>query len=703
MDSFLEKLLKEENMNEYYASHRGEFITHVEFLTDDAIKPSTFDLFSEVLEAISKNDLSRDIIFDFFTYLNPEDYSLAMEALVAFSLENIDIQSMIDALPIVVKNNVGRNGIIENCFGPFTKIKGALAKHPYQLQYERACGEVLDIMLDDILTCDSLKCGIIEKSFKAFFKTGFMLSGSKYRQLLTMERLLETEYDYMIIVSSINKAVESEMIETLDSYEKKRVIEDVLEYASGKPDIFITNSVKSTAEVLTTVAASIGDEEYTREIVARSKQIFPQVPIFGFINALKTISDEKFTLGFLEHHGNEEEIELNFPKLVRSKERLDRYLEFKERKEERLAVIVNLEDEALQALYLPECNFSAIAKDLKDPAPIYIGLPEDLRFGVEYEAEGYNPEIAKKLFRNIDTSDWEIKSEISLTEGTEVTSVEHFSDGKGLAKALKMAEIMEAMGFREEQTCGGHIHFGFDYFESDGTGGVKSLSNLIRIWKEAEEIIYKISNKEGELPREDVIEVADVLHASLDEVDTIENRESLNSILKQAEDQKYRGINLSNIGSLDKNTIEFRVSNGTLDRQTIMDNIRLFGSLMMVSKEMTFYPEKYELKIRAFMNRDASERDKLEALLDLLFTDEKVRDIYRRRWDSVKESEEFDQVASKDPTFRRGDYTLEKYARKAVSEVDLSDMGKFIAIYENDKKRQEEKGSQDGFSKPRAI
>ena len=179
------------------------------------------------------------------------------------------------------------------------------------------------------------------------------------------------------------------------------------------------------------------------------------------------------------------------------------------------------------------------------------------------------------------------------------------------------------------------------------------------------------------------------MDASIYDVDNIDNPESYENILEGARDEKHFGLNLSNIRSEDKNTIEFRVPNGTIDRETLMNNIRLYGTMMFVSKDMVLNPEKYKEKFDAYRDRSLSERDKLEALLDLLFESDEVKDIYRQRWDSVKDEEIYDEISMGSTTFKRGDYTLSKYAKKCVSEVRTTDIKDFRDYMEKRKRKDD--------------
>ena len=57
---------------------------------------------------------------------------------------------------------------------------------------------------------------------------------------------------------------------------------------------------------------------------------------------------------------------------------------------------------------------------------------------------------------------------------------------------------------------------------------------------------------------------------------------------------RYSGINFMNTGSQGKNTIEFRLANGTIDPDTWIENINLFGGLVKSAQELAEIQKKPE-------------------------------------------------------------------------------------------------------------
>lgn len=63
---------------------------------------------------------------------------------------------------------------------------------------------------------------------------------------------------------------------------------------------------------------------------------------------------------------------------------------------------------------------------------------------------------------------------------------------------------------------------------------------------------------------------------------------------------RYASINLTNLGGKKKNTIEFRLSNGTIDPKVIKENVFLYASIIDTAVKMTKEPEKMQEALKNF-------------------------------------------------------------------------------------------------------
>jgi len=418
------------------------------------------------------------------------------------------------------------------------------------------------------------------------------------------------------------------------------------------------------------ILQDIRDNKNTLGITSEIMEMEPEF----IIEVLETVGDDALAISYLKESGLYEFD--NIKNIAKSPKTIENIIEENNLTEkEKIKLIANSEDiKEISRLLREKTNIEDELLDIDSVPSARLGLPENLTFGIELEAEGLIADKAKRVFdyikeKNPNIKDWVIKKDGSLENGTEIVSP-ILTDRKETVHQIEyVSKIMQDVGFQETDTCGGHIHFGADFLDiGDGQGPEKALKNLRMIWKEGEELFYKMSNGEGKVTRS-----GDSMYAS-GIADILDDE---NEVMQRLQESRRRGVNFCNLKPGGKNTIEFRLSNGTIDPEEVKQNIYLFGRLMVVSKDMAICPEKYEKKVINLKNRDISEAEKEEALLDLLFENEAEKDVYRRRWNAVKEEQIYDSFAPKTLTFRRGDFSIRDVAKSFLNEVKLEDMQEF--------------------------
>lgn len=267
-----------------------------------------------------------------------------------------------------------------------------------------------------------------------------------------------------------------------------------------------------------------------------------------------------------------------------------------------------------------------------------ISLPEGMTIGVEIEAEGR--EIRGKLF-----DEWEAKADGTLNNGTEVVSPILKSQENDTRNIYIMCTVLKEMGLECSEQCGGHIHIGADHLTSK-----EAYTNLIELWGNLEEILYIISNAEGEIiRREGASTYATPLSRKIEEAlqtgtINLEGENDLETFIEQMQSvqgDRYSGLNLLNVGT-GKNTIEFRLSNGTIDPDTWIQNINLFGGIVHTAEriaQLQRIPEgertpEQQLPIELFErinNPEIPEEEKLDSILTLAVVPDK-KQIYEKRY-----------------------------------------------------------------------
>lgn len=129
----------------------------------------------------------------------------------------------------------------------------------------------------------------------------------------------------------------------------------------------------------------------------------------------------------------------------------------------------------------------------------------------------------------------------------------------------------------------------------------------------------------------------------------LEGAEDLNNFITQIQEvQKDEDTGTNRAGALNflkinngRNTIEFRIPNGTINPNTWIENVMLFGRLVEVSERLAQVqrkelPELNEEDIRLIelyesLKGKIPEHEKMENLLELLFSEEE-REIYSKRY-----------------------------------------------------------------------
>ena len=240
--------------------------------------------------------------------------------------------------------------------------------------------------------------------------------------------------------------------------------------------------------------------------------------------------------------------------------------------------------------------------------------------------------------------------ELSKIEGIEFISPVLRTGENAENEIYQVCALLDSCGEYCDVETGGHIHIGADYLTN-----INAYKNLIEMWTNSEKILYIISNKEGEVPRE-VGEYAPPFSKKMKEAveDGLEeeNLEQFIEKIKEIQGERYSSINFLNIGDENKNTIEFRLSNGTIDPKSWIENINLFGGLIVAAQELSVIQERVSRgeevteqekeklsafeKITTLEYTKENEEDKLKALLDLCIN-KNEQDIYLNRYAVNKE------------------------------------------------------------------
>ncbi len=280
-----------------------------------------------------------------------------------------------------------------------------------------------------------------------------------------------------------------------------------------------------------------------------------------------------------------------------------------------------------------------------------LSIPKEMTFGVEIEVEGTNNRIVRK---GILPEGWVPTPDSTLKHGVEAVSPILRNNAE--EDISKVCSILKSLDLEATRNCGGHVHFGSSYFGED----VNCYKNLIEILSCVEGLLYLIANQEGDIPRKYAFKYSLPITSKIEDVVSndpsyFEKANSFNRfarVIKSVQATRFSSINFNNLGIPHKDTIEFRLANGTLNPNVWIDNVNLFGALMWLAKKISYIQKKAINTITdedkftlAFYERlkdeTISDREKMKVLFNLLpMLDERV---YFNRYEvNSKLYEEFD-------------------------------------------------------------
>lgn len=297
---------------------------------------------------------------------------------------------------------------------------------------------------------------------------------------------------------------------------------------------------------------------------------------------------------------------------------------------------------------------------------------------------------------------WIFSKEINNDELPEASSPIMTNNLDCLNQIAGIVTLFNAFGSRVHGGTGLHINIGADYFGDN----VEALKYLLIIWSECEELFFKIANAENDVIRVMAINMAAPIKENIQktleenlnikfETDedvnkfmySIQVRNRLNDLLgfdhgdlefelmkaKTEEDKyeifkkyieqksekdtsiRYTSINFNHMtwNSKDKGRIEFRLFNSSLSIDIILQNLLLIGKLCEVSLELANNSKNKLIKFNELLKHNITEEEKLDSLLNLLFDIDEEKQIFKKRWISVKDNPSYEKYKTGKRTFTK--------------------------------------------------
>jgi len=294
---------------------------------------------------------------------------------------------------------------------------------------------------------------------------------------------------------------------------------------------------------------------------------------------------------------------------------------------------------SLESNYLDEKEELVSEQDISD---IKLDIDNEITFGVELET------CSSEYYSNVlgidkILSDWKISYDATVNDGVEIISPILRFCSNDLKKLKFVCNLLDENGFYIDNSCGGHIHFGFSYFKD-----IDEFNTFLNLYSNVEDIIYLICNHSKSKLRPQTLRYAKKIKPILEKVIDSQNdwicSDDLNDyadFIKSNFSNRYYGMNLKNINSEEKNTIEFRMPNGEINFDELIINIRLFAKLMEKSREINNILKKEnktvgEIRIINYYEKlisvELTDRTKICYLLNILFDGLDERNCYYKRY-----------------------------------------------------------------------
>lgn len=560
---------------------------------------------------------------------------------------------------------------------------------------------------------DDIKIEAMKKYLTYFSQREVVESISSIEKKIEAVEFLKFPTDQEEVLKSLKIETDDQRLRLISLLQDERLATVLIEGIENiKRKITAIESIKDESYKKRAILTL--DEKYRLNCLSKIKSPFIQDAI------IRSIRDENEKIEYIHNSNNEELICKVILTLESDEQRLRQLRESNLTNETNISTIIatlNNDEIKLKQLEKTEdilnatiiqmslSNREKVKEIFKRPSQKYskIGLDENMTIGMEIESEGAmsRPIIRiKKLLKRVEGEEeigWETKSDASLKRGVEVVSPILTDNEEDIEDLYIICSMLQRCGNEANERCGGHIHIGANYLKSK-----EAFINLFEIWGNAEEVICKMSNAKNIVSRFSLQEYARPISPRINKAIekgsiNLESEEDLDSFIEKvqkAQGSRYCGLNLWNINN-GKDTIEFRISNGTIDPDTWIENARLYGRIVEIAEKLAEIEknpiksneEKRLLSLKEYLKKDISENDKMEVLLNLLFSKEE-RQLYRERYistiENLKEIDEdynpFSEISFSKVDFKKKKENTEKSKKKEQEEIQKGQIDNTIDI-----------------------
>lgn len=217
-----------------------------------------------------------------------------------------------------------------------------------------------------------------------------------------------------------------------------------------------------------------------------------------------------------------------------------------------------------------------------------LGLDDNITFGTEIEFEKADINKIRNMINDENTLNrYRLVTDLSLVNGEELVSPilhDKINDWDSLKIACNILD-KNATIFKN---AGGHIHIGLNALGTNDSSWV----NFIKLWATYENVIFRFAYNNFLEHRDRIWEYAFPMSEKYSKLLRENKQIDIKLILESFDYTRFNAVNIQNVDinnqEKQKNTIEFRCANGTLDYIIWQNNINLFTKLLLYSKSNNF-------------------------------------------------------------------------------------------------------------------
>lgn len=220
-----------------------------------------------------------------------------------------------------------------------------------------------------------------------------------------------------------------------------------------------------------------------------------------------------------------------------------------------------------------------------------LNLPEEVTFGMEIEYEGvFKYLIDKYIERNDIIKYWTSDKDRSLMIGGEIISPKMHDTPQTWEQLQVVCKFLKRVNAVTTKNAGGHIHMGAHILGDS----IDNWRNFLKLYIAYESVLFRFLYGDKISARKKLFKYArPISDELLRTISCTNTAKTVSEIKYYIPKGKYQAINFNytdfyEISEKNKNTIEFREPNATVEEIIWQNNVNALSKMMLSSKSSTF-------------------------------------------------------------------------------------------------------------------